>query len=53
MRIAMKLLRLILRGPDLELLDEPIVKLREIRDSYRELNIDIYGEQLASLLNDW
>lgn len=33
--------------------DRSIEQLQEIRDSYRQLNIEIYGEQLAALLNDW
>lgn len=47
------LLRHIFRGADLRNLDRPIDRLKEIRDSYRQLNIAIYGEELASLLNDW
>lgn len=34
-------------------LDQSIGKLREIRDSYRLLNVEIYGEEIAKLLNDW
>lgn len=34
-------------------LDRSIERLQEIRDSYRELNVQIYGEQLARMLNDW
>lgn len=34
-------------------INRPIEEIREIRDSYRALNIEIYGEQMASLLNDW
>jgi hypothetical protein len=34
-------------------LDQPIGKLQEIRDSYRAMNIEIYGEEMATLLNDW
>ena len=34
-------------------LDQPIVMLREMRDSYRAMNVEIYGERMASLLNDW
>jgi len=34
-------------------IDRPIGKLQEIRDSYRLLNVEIYGEEMASLLNDW
>ena len=34
-------------------IDQSIQKLKEIRDSYRALNIEIYGEELARLLNDW
>ncbi len=34
-------------------LDQSIGKLRKIRDSYRALNVEIYGEEIAKLLNDW
>lgn len=51
--MPVKLFRLLLRGPEFKLLDQPIGRLKEIRDSYLELNVDIYGEELASLLNDW
>lgn len=34
-------------------IDQPMERLREIRDSYRELNVEIYGEQLARILNEW
>jgi len=34
-------------------LDEPILKLEEIRDSYRQLNVEIYGEDMARILNDF
>ena len=34
-------------------IDQSIEILREIRDSYRAMNVEIYGEKLASLLNDW
>jgi primosomal protein N'' len=34
-------------------IDSPMEKLREVRDSYRALNVEIYGEKMASLLNDW
>lgn len=34
-------------------LDKSLEQLQEIRDSYRQLNIEIYGEQLAGILNDW
>ena len=34
-------------------IDQPIVMLREVRDSYREMNVEIYGKELARLLNDW
>lgn len=34
-------------------LDQPMDTLREIRDSYRALNVEIYGEQMARMLNDW
>lgn len=34
-------------------LDHQIEELQQIRDSFREMNVEIYGEQLARLLNDW
>ena len=34
-------------------IDQSIEVLREIRDSYRAMNVEIYGEKLASILNDW
>lgn len=34
-------------------LDRPLDRLQEIRDSYRQMNVEIYGEQLARLLNEW
>lgn len=34
-------------------LDRSIDNLKSIRDSYRAMNVDIYGEEIASLLNDW
>jgi len=34
-------------------IDRPTEKLQEIRDSYRLLNVEIYGEEIASILNDW
>jgi hypothetical protein len=34
-------------------LDQPMETLREIRDSYRALNVEIYGERMARMLNDW
>jgi hypothetical protein len=34
-------------------IDRPIEMLREVRDSYRAMNVEVYGEKLASLLNDW
>jgi hypothetical protein len=34
-------------------IDRPIGVLREVRDSYRAMNVEIYGETLAKLLNDW
>ena len=49
----MKLLRLILAGRGFSELDRSIGKLKEIRDSYRAMNVAIYGEEIASLLNDW
>jgi len=34
-------------------LDRSIDNLKDIRDSYRAMNIEIYGEEMAKLLNDW
>jgi hypothetical protein len=34
-------------------IDRPMEKLREVRDSYRAMNVEIYGEQMARMLNDW
>jgi hypothetical protein len=34
-------------------IDRPIARLREVRDSYRALNVEIYGEEMARFLNDW
>ena len=34
-------------------LDRPIEELRDVRDSYRAMNVEIYGEQMARMLNDW
>lgn len=34
-------------------LDSSIAGLQEIRDSYRRLNVEIYGEEMARMLNDW
>ena len=34
-------------------IDRPIETLRKVRDSYRAMNVEIYGETLAGLLNDW
>jgi len=34
-------------------IDQPIRKLRDIRDSYRAMNVEVYGEKMAELLNDW
>jgi hypothetical protein len=48
MRVA-KLLYRVLFGE----LDHSITRLQEIRDSYRQLNVEIYGEEMASILNDW
>jgi len=33
-------------------LDSALGALREVRDSYRALNVEIYGEEIAKLLND-
>ncbi|WP_198013124.1 hypothetical protein [Citrifermentans bremense] len=32
--------------------DRSLEQLQGIRDSYRQMNVQIYGEQLAALLND-
>lgn len=34
-------------------LDRKIASLQEIRDSFRQANVSIYGEQLARLLKEW
>jgi hypothetical protein len=47
------LLNRMLWGPLFSEIDRPLETLREIRDSYREMNVEIYGEQLARVLNDW
>ena len=49
----MRLLRWMFAYPDFSQLDGATEKLRKIRDSYRALNLEIYGEEIASLLNDW
>lgn len=49
----MKALRLLFSASGLGQLDRSIGKLKEIRDSYREMNVHIYGEELAKILNDW
>ena len=49
----MRLLRLIFGGPEFSSLNAPIEKLKGIRDSYRAINVSIYGEEMAKLLNDW
>jgi hypothetical protein len=49
----MRFLRLILLGRTFEELDVSIGKLKKIRDSYRCMNIQLYGEELAKLLNEW
>ena len=48
MRVANLLYRLLFGE-----LDSSITRLQEIRDSYRQLNVEIYGEEMASILNDW
>lgn len=48
MRVANLLYRLLFGE-----LDNSITRLQEIRDSYRQLNVEIYGEEMASILNDW
>lgn len=37
---------------DFSELDRQIDKLRALRDSYREANVNYYGKELAALLND-
>ena len=49
----MRLLRLIFAGRAFGELDQSIGRLKEIRDSYRQMNVEIYGEEMAKLLNDW
>ena len=49
----MRLLRKIFLCPGVTELDRSIERLKEIRDSYRAMNVDIYGEEIAGLLNDW
>ncbi len=34
-------------------LDTSIAGLQEIRDSYRQLNVETYGEEMARMLNHW
>lgn len=34
-------------------LDRQIGSLQEIRDSFHRANVEIYGEELAGLLNEW
>ena len=49
----MKFLRLLFARQGFGELDQSIGKLKEIRDSYRSMNVEIYGEEIAKLLNDW
>lgn len=49
----MRFLRRILMGRAFGELEMSIGKLEKIRDSYRSINIEIYGEELAELLNEW
>lgn len=49
----MRLWRMIFACPGIRELDRPIERLKEIRDSYRAMNVEIYGEEMAGLLNDW
>jgi len=49
----MRFLNMMLFGGFFCELDRPMEKLREVRDSYRALNVEIYGEEMASVLNDW
>ena len=49
----MKLLSRFLFSSLFREIDQPLAMLREIRDSYRAMNVEIYGEKLASMLNDW
>lgn len=37
---------------NISLLDEQIDKLKALRDSYRQANVDYYGEYLAKLLDE-
>lgn len=48
----MRLLSFIFPVPVFGELDRSIVRLKEIRDSYRKMNVNIYGEEMAKLLND-
>ncbi len=48
----MRCLQLKIRLLDFSELDCQIMKLRELRDSYRSANIAYYGEELAAILND-
>ena len=49
----MRPLRVLLKPGSFASLDRSIWRLKEIRDSYRELNVRLYGEELANLLNEW
>jgi hypothetical protein len=49
----MNLVHRLLLGPLFSEIERPLEALREIRDSYRAMNVEIYGEKLARILNDW
>jgi hypothetical protein len=49
----MRLVTRLLLGRFFRDLDRPMENLREIRDSYRAINVEIYGARVASMLNDW
>jgi len=48
----MQLIIRLLAGSAFEKLDLAIGRLRDVRDSYRALNVEIYGEEIAKILND-
>ncbi len=49
----MSFLRQLFAGRAFGRLDQSIDKLKLIRDSYRAMNLEIYGEELAKALNEW
>jgi hypothetical protein len=53
MRKMMSCLHRFFGGSVIDQLDRSIARLKELRDSYRALNVEIYGEEIAKLLNDW